>query len=39
MIAFGKSIGIKFLAYAYPTLPFMGAGALPIDEGMVLFPF
>ena len=32
-VAFAAKLGIKFLAYAYPTLPFMGPGALPINQG------
>lgn len=30
-VAFGKSVGIQYLAYAYPTLPFEGDGAEPAN--------
>ena len=32
MIAYGKSKGVKLLAYAYPVLPFEGEGGEPIDK-------
>lgn len=32
-VAFAENLGIKFLAYAYPTLGLTGPGAFPINEG------
>lgn len=31
VVSFASSLGIKFLAYAYPTLGLLGPGALPIN--------